>query len=226
MGDFLDSVKKHGAPLDFFSWHRYDSIPEHFADRAAKVREKLDANGFTETESILNEWNYVRSWTEPDSYSARTRANAKGAAFMAATMCTLQNAPLDMLMYYDLRPCTSYNGAFAAYTFDPQPPYYALYYWSQLAALGRQVKTDVSEPGVYVCAASDGEKVRVLLVNYNDDKDQCVPKTITVHVSGNSGECLCRITDDTSLDASESLAIRGGKARLTLPAYSVALLEY
>ena len=62
MGDFLDCIKKHGAPLDFFSWHRYDSIPEHYAYRAAKVREQLDVKGFTETESILNEWNYVRSW--------------------------------------------------------------------------------------------------------------------------------------------------------------------
>ena len=226
MGDFLDCVKKHGAPLDFFSWHRYDSIPEHFADRAAKVREQLDVKGFTETESILNEWNYVRSWSEPDSYSARTRANAKGAAFMAATMCSLQNAPLDMLMYYDLRPCTSYNGAFSAYTFDPQPPYYALYYWAQLAALGTQIKADLSDSGIYVCAASDGEKVRVLLANYNDDKDLCAPRRVIVHIPETSGRCLCRITDGSRLDVSEFLAVRGGKACLTLSAYSIALLEY
>lgn len=226
MDKFLDYVKQYDAPLDFFSWHRYDSIPEHFANRALLVREKLDAKGFTETESILNEWNYVRSWTEKDAYSTRVRASEKAGAFVAAVMCSLQNAPLDMLMYYDLRPLTSWNGAYSAYTRELQPPYYALYYWSQLAALGTQIKADLSDSGIYVCAASDGEKVRVLLANYNDDRDLCAPRRVIVHIPETSGRCSCRITDGTRLDASESLAIRGGKVRLTLPTYSIALLEY
>ena len=29
----------------------------------------LDVKGFVQTESVLNEWNYVRSWDEPDSYN-------------------------------------------------------------------------------------------------------------------------------------------------------------
>lgn len=226
MGDFLDCIKKHGAPLDFFSWHRYDSIPEHYADRAAKVREQLDVKGFTETESILNEWNYVRSWTEPDLYSARTRPTAKAAAFMAATMCALQNAPLDMLMYYDLRPCTSYNGAFSAYTFDPQPPYYALYYWSQLAALGSQVKAEVSGKDIYGCAASDGKTVRVLLANYNDAEGQCIHGKVRVNVPGVSGRCRCLITDGSHMNVSRELPVRKGRVSVTLDSYSIVLLEF
>jgi hypothetical protein len=223
MDAFLDCVKQHDAPLDFFSWHRYDSIPEHFADRAAKVREKLDAKGFTETESILNEWNYVRSWTEKDAYSARVRSSAKAGAFVTAVMCSLQNAPLDMLMYYDLRPLNSWNGAFSAYTFDPQPPYYALYYWSQLAALGTQIKAETSQQDVYVCAASDGERVRVLLANYNDG--QCMPRKVSVSLPCSSRECRCLITDNDRLNAEEVLPIRGGKVTLHLPAYSAVLIE-
>lgn len=65
-----------------------------------------------------------------------------------------------------------------------------------------------------------------LLANYNDDMDLCTPRRVIVHIPETSGRCLCRITYDTSLDASESLAIRGGKVRLTLPTYSIALLEY
>lgn len=226
MGDFLDCIKKHGVPLDFFSWHRYDSIPEHYADRAAKVREQLDVKGFTETESILNEWNYVRSWTEPDLYSARTRPTAKAAAFMAATMCALQNAPLDMLMYYDLRPCTSYNGAFSAYTFDPQPPYYALYYWAQLAALGSQVKAEVSGKDIYGCAASDGKTVRVLLANYNDAEGQCIHGKVRVNVPGASGICRCLITDGSHMNVSRELPVRKGRVSVTLDPYSIVLLEF
>ena len=97
---------------------------------------------------------------------------------------------------------------------------------AQLAALGTQIKADLSDSGIYVCAASDGEKVRVLLANYNDDRDLCIPRKVTVQVPGTAGRCSCRITDGTRLDASEFLAVRGGKVCLTLSAYSIALLEY
>ena len=66
----------------------------------------------------------------------------------------------------------------------------------------------------------------ILLADYNDDRDLCAPRRVIVHIPETSGRCLCRITDGTRLDASESLAIRGGKVRLTLPTYSIALLEY
>lgn len=226
MGDFLDCIKEHDAPLDFFSWHRYDSIPEHYVNRAFKVREQLDARGFVKTESILDEWNYVRSWTEKDFYSARVRPSAKAGAFVAAVMCSLQNAPLDMLMYYDLRPCTSYNGAFAAYTFDPQPPYYALYYWAQLAALGSQVKAEVSEQDIYVCAASDGKTVRVLLANYNDADESCASRKVRVSVPGATGKCRCLITDGSQMNAARELPVRRGHVSVTLDAYSVVLVEF
>ena len=226
MGDFLDCIKEHDAPLDFFSWHRYDSIPEHYVNRALKVREQLDARGFVKTESILDEWNYVRSWTEKDFYSARVRPSAKAGAFVVAVMCSLQNAPLDMLMYYDLRPDTSYNGAFAAYTFDPQPPYYALYYWSQLAALGSQVKAEVSGKDIYVCAASDGKTVRVLLANYNDAEGQCIHGKVCVNVPGASGRCQCLITDDSHMNVSRELPVRKGRVSVTLDPYSIVLLEF
>lgn len=226
MGDFLDCIKEHDAPLDFFSWHRYDSIPEHYVNRALKVREQLDARGFVKTESILDEWNYVRSWTEKDFYSARVRPSAKAGAFVAAVMCSLQNAPLDMLMYYDLRPYTSYNGAFAAYTFDPQPPYYALYYWSQLAALGSQVKAEVSGKDIYCCAASDGKTVRVLLANYNDAEGQCIHGKVRVNVPGASGRCRCLITDGSHMNVSRELPVRKGRVSVTLDPYSIVLLEF
>ena len=65
-----------------------------------------------------------------------------------------------------------------------------------------------------------------LLANYNDDRDLCTPRKVIVHIPETSRKCSCRVTDGTRLDASESLAIRGGKVRLTLPTYSIALLEY
>ena len=60
---FLEYLTRDGnrVPLDFFSWHRYTSLPEKIYERSAYVRETLDRYGYTDTESILNEWNYIQA---------------------------------------------------------------------------------------------------------------------------------------------------------------------
>lgn len=56
--DFLKyiSAPEHKCPFDFFSWHSYGSSRDNcfYADY---VRQELDWYGFTQMESILNEWN-------------------------------------------------------------------------------------------------------------------------------------------------------------------------
>jgi hypothetical protein len=71
------------------------------------MRRLLDVNGFTNTESHLNEWNYLpgRDWT-PISKSKSTPesrqkvyseiSGAHGAAFVASALIELQDAPVDM----------------------------------------------------------------------------------------------------------------------------------
>ena len=52
------------------------------------MRELLDSYGFTKTESILNEWNYVRSFCGDDwLYSLKAEKGLKGASFTTAVMC-------------------------------------------------------------------------------------------------------------------------------------------
>ncbi len=154
---FLDHVKATGAPLDFFSWHMYHRRPHRVEEDVYKVREILDEKGFKDVESILNEWNYVKRWEEPNHYSARVRLSMKGAAYVAAIMSTCQNAPLDMLMYYDLRPNVSYNGAFSAYHYDLLPAYWSLYYWAELADYGTQVKSECAESDIYTTAVKSSD---------------------------------------------------------------------
>jgi hypothetical protein len=55
----LEYCKLEGAPLDFFSWHRYTPNPQDYIALAKGVRGMLDRYGFTKTESQLNEWNYL-----------------------------------------------------------------------------------------------------------------------------------------------------------------------
>ena len=145
---FIAEMRRRNAPMDFFSWHCYHSDPTaRFAEHAARVRKVLDANGFTKTESILNEWNYVRGWSDRWTYSLRVESGDlchKGAAFIAHGLMAIQNAPIDMGMYYDARP-TQMNGLFDGHTQVPIKGYYAFQAWSRLRRLGTQVKAEVTK---------------------------------------------------------------------------------
>ena len=222
---FLDYVKATGTPLDFFSWHMYHRRPHRVEEDVFKVREILDERGFNEVESILNEWNYVKRWEEPDHYSTRVRISIKGAAYVAAVMSTCQDAPLDMLMYYDLRPNVSYNGAFSAYHYDLLPAYWSLYYWAELADYGTQVKSECAESDIYTTAvkSSDG-KLRMLLTRYNEDKPEVELKDVTVVVPQGYKVSSVRLTDSQK-EMDRKLSVEGESLMLTLEAHAIALIE-
>ena len=154
------------APLDFFSWHVYAWNMQKVVDRLLKVRRLLDKYGFAETESILNEWNYVRGWTGDDwLYSLRMEKSLKGAAFIGAVMCTCQKLPLDMLMYYDARPC-GMNGMFSTdFVCDCLKGYYPFYMFNTLYRLGTEVES-VADQDVYLCAAREGDEAAVMLTRF------------------------------------------------------------
>ena len=219
---FLEYVKKEGAPLDFFSWHDYHYKPDHPSKAAAQVREMLDTTGFAGTESILNEWNYVKSWDETDRYSARMRLTVKGAAYVAAVMCECQRAPVDMLMYYDLRTNTSYCGPFSVCTYDIQPPYWPLYYWANLAEYGTQVASDCETRNIYTCAArsNDGRKVRLLISRYHDDDNHNTVRKIKIDLPSGWKVTGIRITDSQGMDRREKAS-----CNLTLESNAIACIE-
>ena len=177
---FLSQLK---APLDFFSWHVYGATVEKVNTRAARIRELLDQNGFTETESILNEWNYVRGWeTMPLRYSHKMQRELKGAAFNLAVMTACQQGSVDMLMYYDARP-TGWNGLFDPEALDQcYKGYYALYAFNELYRLGEGVSVLVTGENGYALAARKGEEAAVTLCHY-DDNDEAAPRTFTVELS-------------------------------------------
>ena len=223
---FLDYVKATGTPLDFFSWHMYHRRPHRVEEDVFKVREILDERGFNEVESILNEWNYVKRWEEPDHYSTRVRISIKGAAYVAAVMSTCQDAPLDMLMYYDLRPNVSYNGAFSPYHYDLLPAYWSLYYWAELADFGTQMKSEDAESDIYTTAAksSDG-KLRLLVTRYNEDKPEVDLKDVTVVVPQGYKVSSVRLTDSQN-EMDRKLSVEGESLMLTLEAHAIALIEF
>ena len=160
------------VPLDFVSYHGYGCEPKDFEALIRYAREQIDLCGYPDAEAILNEWNYIHGWLGADwKYSLRTEKNLKGASYIAACMAVGQNAPVDMLMYYDARPCVM-NGLFDTDTLEPLPGYYAFAMFRELRRLGGCVPAEQNHTeGIYACAASDGEAGAILLTHFEDSED-------------------------------------------------------
>lgn len=168
---------------DFFSWHIYARQPEEIAQKAAAVRQMLDRHGYTATQSILNEWNYVKGW-EGDEwiYSLKTERGLKGAAFIAATMALCQNAPVDMLMYYDARPCAM-NGLYEMGNSSRcLKGYYSVKMFGELYKIGTQAKTEAGGE-IYGCAAAGENGCAAMFTRYAD-ADEAPAAWTRVSLSG------------------------------------------
>ena len=174
------------VPIDFFSWHVYAPDPRAVKARIFAARQLLDKFGYTKTESILDEWNYLRYGDgEQFKYTIQTIIGLKGAAYAASVMCTGQDTPVDMLMYYDARPSV-WNGIFDFYNYEPLKTYYVFLAWAKLVKLSRQIAVDTQgKVGIYAVGASDGGKTGVLISRYfEDDK---LPEDLPVKLSLKKG---------------------------------------
>ena len=165
---FLTGVKESGAPLDFYSFHCYAREPEWVAQTARIARRCLDDYGFADTETNLNEWNYVQGWSNDEwAYTIKAEQDLKGASFVTAAMSLCQAAPLDMLMYYDARPCAM-NGIFSD-DFKALKGYYSFLAFRRLKELGAYVPVVSEDRALYGCAATDGQKHALMLTFFDND---------------------------------------------------------
>ena len=225
--DFLAQLK---APLDFFSWHVYAHTVEKVVSRAEHVRELLDKYGFTDTESILNEWNYVLDWKgDAIRYSYATHKNIKGAAFTLATMCDCQRIPLDMLMYYDARPTFAWNGMFdmAQIGRSTLKGYYPFPMFNTLYQLGGEVASESDDGEIHVCAARDESHGAVILAHYNDD-DGAPAKDLTLSLDAIDGRTEAEfylLDGENDLSLTQSLTFEGRlEWKLPLPNFTCYLV--
>ncbi|MBQ9429331.1 MAG: hypothetical protein IJU41_07310, partial [Clostridia bacterium] len=77
-------------------------------------------------------------------------------------------APVDMMMYYDARPC-GFNGLFRAFTYDKYKAFYSMLFFSVLYKLGRQIACQTDDGDVYAVAATDGDDCAAVLTYYTYD---------------------------------------------------------
>lgn len=159
--DFFKFIKENNCPLDFFSWHSYDSIVNniHYAKHA---RELLNEAGYNHTEQILDEWNL-----KPD-----LRGTIKHAALTCGMLLALQDTDVSKAMFYDARCGVSiYSGMFNPLTEKPFPAYYSFVAFSELYSRENQVDVTTDIHGVYACAAKDSTGC-IVIANTNDEEVQ------------------------------------------------------
>ncbi|MGA2031871.1 MAG: hypothetical protein ABSG68_06425 [Thermoguttaceae bacterium] len=171
---FLDRCTHDAAPLDFFSWHTYTDDPQELVRRARAVRRLLDQHGFRRTENHLNEWNYLpgNDWGAMLSADARARqrwferlSGPQGAAFTAAALMLLQDAPLDAANYYsaDIQGF----GLFNEYGV-PKKSFYALKAFKMLLDTPARIPLQGAPPaGLAVTAGIDRRRARVTVLASN-----------------------------------------------------------
>jgi hypothetical protein len=170
---FLRHCREQRLPLDFFSWHRYAADPSDLARRARAIRQLLDAAGFPDTESHLNEWNFLpgedwRPMMREGQGVERERWNAvlrgpQGAAFAAWALVSLQDAPVDMANFY-----TAEIQMFGMFDFNgvPQPTYHAFRAFSTLLDTPQRVPTPpgaAGQPAVWAGRDAVGTRAAILL---------------------------------------------------------------
>lgn len=224
---FLKYMSENSVPIDFFSWHIYATHPEDMASKADRIHALLQKHGYKDTESILDEWNYVKGWTADYPYSVKVMNSMKGAAFTAATMNACQEKPVDMLMYYDARYGTVFNGLFDFYDFSPTPTYYVLYGWAKLLDYETEVKATGDNKDIYVTAAHKNGKTRVMLARYTDDDNQVAAEVVNVGIAGGRiAEAMSYVTDERHLYTEVPVDIVDGKAVLRMEPHSVVMLEF
>lgn len=174
---FLEYIKTHDCPLDFFSWHSYSGIGENLI-RTEYVRKRLDESGYSHTEHILNEWNCCPN----------LKGTVKHAVLTCGMMLALQNTTLSSAMFYDAG-CRmgKYAGLFDCMTYKPLPAYYAFVAFGELYRRGNQIYIDGLPEGVYACAAVAQDACLVIANTTEESFD------INLELKGADGITQCRI---------------------------------
>ncbi len=229
MSEFINEMNNRKVPLDFFSWHQYGFVVEDIVARVEFVRKCLDDAGYEKTESILNEWAYIKGWSDEFVYSLEAISGIKGASFVAGVMANCQYAPLDMLMYYDLTPGASFNGVFNHLSQKPLKTYYSFYWFAELAELGSAVKVD-SDENIYCVAATNGKRHGILLTHYNDD-DTADSKKVELSWNGMKGRykiTVYRTDADNNDEPITEMIVNGAESvewHGTLKLYDVCYID-
>ena len=228
---FMPKFTEHGINLDFYSFHWYGCDVHPFLETIKKGREQADEYFGKQAETILNEYNYILGWSREEmGKSMKVEQSLKGAAFIAALMAAAQDSGmLDMLMYYDARPC-GMNGMFEAQTFKKLKTYYTISSFSHLRELGTQVQSE-SADGIYSVAAADMKGNGALLVSHYDNNDDTEEKEVKLVFNGLCGKvkttyCVLDEEHDMEPVREEIFEANEAEACIKMPVFTTYLIKF
>ncbi len=229
---FLDTCRRESLPLEFFSWHCYTDNPAELATRAKAVRRLLNSCGFTKTESHLNEWNYLpgNSWDilsrdaapEVRQRAAERMAGAEGAAFLAASLIELQDAPVDMANFFH-GEC----GLFGLHTEVGAPlhPYFAMLAFSQMLDTPHRSLTNGGIAGkLSLLAGSNAENTCAALLIANLSGPEALKITLHNPALPDAALEVRAVDGKHALEPLDGWQFQSGVLTLNLPPPAVALV--
>ena len=227
---FLSAVKQNGIPLDFYSFHCYADSPDVIYESVLEGEAALKEAGLENTEMILDEWNYVKGWNGDGwKKSIDVWKGLKGASFIAGTMCKCQYSPLEMLMFYDARPCVMCS------LFETDRPWVALkgYYpfrmFSELYELGEAVEVVSDDKNIYALAAKKGNTARIMLTFFEDEPEKNSKEvTVSVENLGFPKKMQCFLLDGKNdfVPVKQEVFNCGKEIKLDVSLYSCYLLSF
>ncbi|MBR0120838.1 MAG: hypothetical protein IJM10_03520 [Clostridia bacterium] len=184
--NFLNYIKEHNSPMDFFSWHSYTTTEKN-ARYIQYIKENLAKAGYGGAEIICDEWNY--NPTENDKIDRRYGANQTSMLIM------FQNEGLDMAHYYDGDDDGQLWAGLFVNDRQPSSAYYGFLAFGQLYKLGSQAKIKNLRlyDDLYAVAATGSGGQALLLSNISEKRDRkisvdaggyTVDKCMTVNENG------------------------------------------
>lgn len=226
----LAAMQERGLTMDFYSFHCYAHDPEQIRINTEQVDLLLEKYGFAGVETNLNEWNYNCGWIGEDFIRGiDTIKGIKGASYTTACMCVGQASTLDMLMYYDARPC-AYNGLFDTDTNRILKGYYPFKMFNSLYRLGTAVKIGDLPKGIYAAAATNGKTHGLLLTRFDDAAEPgsaAEPVTVALGLLPDKQYRVRKylLDAESSMKESEEALAPDGRLTVSCPMYTVLYLE-
>lgn len=226
---FLAEMQKRNVPMDFCSFHLYTRWISDFTDAVALADKQCKKYGYENIELHLNEWNYIKGWSgEAWEYSLRMEKGLKGAGFAGSAMCACQKSALNMLMYYEARPC-GMNGLFDTDTLKPLKTYYVFKAFDQVKQLKESVYSQTEED-VYAVASCNGEQGAVMISRFVDD-DKLPAKDISVEFKNSALGAvkaefyLLDENNDLTLTKEEYFTAENFNVRIKMENYTTYLIK-
>ncbi len=176
----LGYCQENNVHLDFLSWHIYGDNPSDYRQAGVYYRNLMDEFGYTEAESHITEWN---------TGEGPRRYNIEGAALMTGAWIGLQDADVDVSLFYrgqdsSMDLPTFYGLMYADGTYKKMG--YAFKTWSWVSQYPQRIQLEEDADSIDAIAAlsKDGQSLIILITHYPLDDTSDPIESYQINLQG------------------------------------------